>query len=225
MIRSGGWDRYSIWEHSRAVKELYARRCRLEAEEMTCAAQAAELLSEHAAAGDTLLDAGCGSGYFYHSLRRRGIDVEYTGIDATKTLVEIGRSCMPAHGLAPERLLHLRIEDLDAEVDHVVCMNVLSNLDNYHRPLERLLLAARKCIVLRESLAEEASYAYVVDRFLDEDVELKVHVNTYARQEVLDFVGSYGFDARCVEDRRTGGQAELVIGYPHHWEFLVAVRK
>ena len=35
---------------------------------MTCHAQAAELLAPHVAPGDTLLDASCGSGYFFHSL-------------------------------------------------------------------------------------------------------------------------------------------------------------
>ena len=42
MICDDGWRRYCIWEHSAMVKEVYARRCRLE-EEPTYAAQAAEL--------------------------------------------------------------------------------------------------------------------------------------------------------------------------------------
>ncbi|MBM3459072.1 MAG: methyltransferase, partial [Armatimonadetes bacterium] len=143
MIQGDGYLRYSIWEHSATVRDLYERRCRLEAEEMDCAAQAAELLQPRVLPGDTLLDVGCGSGYFYHSLRSRGIPAEYSGIDSAPTLVEIGRRVLPEYGLPPERLQVLRIEDLHAEVDHVLCMNVLSNLDNYHRPLERLLQAAR----------------------------------------------------------------------------------
>jgi SAM-dependent methyltransferase len=225
VIRADGWDEYSIWEHSQTVKDLYARRCRLEAEEMTCAAQAAEILAEHVAPGDTLLDAGCGSGYFFHSLRRRGLDVDYTGIDAAKSLIEIGRRLMPAHGLPAAKLQQLRIEDLAGEVDHVVCMNVLSNIDNYHRPLERLLRMARKCVVLRESCADQAHYSYVRDRFLDDGVDLSVYVNTYPRAELLDFIAKRGFEARCVKDRYTGGAVELVIGHPHHWEFVVAVRR
>ena len=107
MIRSDGYSRYNIWEHSTTVKELYARRCRLEAEEMTCHAQAAELLAPGIRQGDTLLDAGCGSGYFYHSLKKRGLAVEYFGIDATRALIEIGRKIMPAYGLPADRLYTL----------------------------------------------------------------------------------------------------------------------
>ena len=225
MIRDNGWTRYWTWEHSRSVRELYARRCRLEEEEMTCAAQAAELLSPKVSPGDVLLDAGCGIGYFFHSLRSRGLPVEYYGIDAAPSLIEIGRKYLPAYGLPAERLKVMRIEDLDGEVDHVVCMNVLSNVDNYHRPLDRLLRIARRSVILRESLREQAEYAFVPDPYLDAGMDLKVHVNAYSLADVRAFIESYGFATEPIEDRRTAGKPELVIGHPHYWTFLVAERR
>lgn len=224
MIGSDGWTRYSIWEHSATVRELYARRCQLVAEEMTCHAQAAELLAPHVAAGDTLLDVGCGSGYLFHSLRTRAIPVEYWGMDASQTLLDIGRGILPGYGLPAERLLHLRLEDLSGEADHVVCINVLSNLDHYPRPLERLLHCARKTLILRESLASEGLFTYVRDDYLDPGCDLRVHVNTYPREEVLAFIRAQGFAAHTVTDRRTGGTPEIVIGHPHAWSFVVAQR-
>ena len=224
MIRRDGWMRYCIWEHSATVRDLYRQRCRGEAEEMTAHAQAAELLQDRASAGDTVLDAGCGSGYFYHSLRARGIPAEYWGIDAAPTLIEIGRAELPAFGLPADRLQAVRLEDLDGEFDHVVCINVLSNIDNYHRPLERLLNMARKTVILRESLKDGAAYAYVRDEYLDPDVALSVHVNHYDRTEFCDFIRVHGFKPTLIEDRRSGGQPELVIGYPHYWTFVVAER-
>jgi 2-polyprenyl-3-methyl-5-hydroxy-6-metoxy-1,4-benzoquinol methylase len=224
MIRNDGWSRFNIWEHSRTVRELYEQRCLGTAEEMTCHAQAAELLRPLASPGDSLLDAGCGSGYFYHSLRRRGIDVEYFGIDATAGFIETGRRHLPSFGLPPDNLSVLRIEDMDAEVDHVACINVLSNIDNYHKPLERLLLATRKTLVLRESCSEKASYSYVRDCYLDEGVVLNVHVNTYAIAELVRFIESYGFGVSMVRDERSGDAAEMVIGYPHFWKFFVCTR-
>jgi SAM-dependent methyltransferase len=224
VIRDDGWREYSIWEHSATVRDLYRRRARDEAEEMDAHAQAAELLAPRARAGETVLDAGCGSGYFFHALRRRGLPLEYHGIDAAPTLVEIGREELPRLGLPAERLRVLRIEDLAGEVDHVVCVNVLSNLDNWHRPLERLLRVARRTLVLRESLRDEAQYRYVRDEFLDPGVELKVYVNAYPLAEVLAACEEEGFRARAVTDRRTGGEPELVIGHPHWWTFVVAER-
>jgi 2-polyprenyl-3-methyl-5-hydroxy-6-metoxy-1,4-benzoquinol methylase len=224
MIRDDGWLKYCIWEHSAIVKDLYARRCRLEAEEMTCAAQAAELLTPLVTPGDTLLDVGCGSGYFFHSLKKRGIPAEYYGIDGAPSLIEIGRTHLPAHGLPPERLRVLRIEDLEGEADHVLCMNVLTNLDNYHRPLERILKCARKSVILRESSKETTEYAYVRDDYLDECVDLKVHVNSYGLSEFMDFMASYGFKVTNLLDRRSQGRAEVIIGYPHYWTFFIAQR-
>nr|WP_245168175.1 methyltransferase domain-containing protein [Desulfobaculum xiamenense] len=192
---------------------------------MTCHAQAAELLAAHVRAGDSVLDAGCGSGAFWHSLVRRGLDVRYVGIDAASSLVAIGREIMPEFGLAAENLRVLRIEDMAGEVDHVVCLNVLSNIDNYHRPLERLLRVARRTLILRESAWDGlAVYAYVRDRHLDSGVKLNVHVNTYNAAELMDFMRGYGFEVARIQDRRTQGRAETVIGHPHYWTFFVAVR-
>ena len=225
MITADGWTKYWTWEHSATLRELYTRRCRDEAEETTCSAQAAELLQPHVRPGDELLDVGCGSGWFYHSLRRRGIDVEYYGIDASPLLIELGRAHLPAFGLPADRLTVMRIEDMDGVADHTVCVNVLSNLDNYHRPLERILRSTRRVAVFRESCAATASYRYVPDTYLDPGTELKVHVNTYPIDEWTSFIESYGFDVEVHTDRRTGGDPELVIGYPHHWKFFVATRR
>lgn len=220
MILSDGWNHYCIWEHSRTVRELYEKRCLGEAEEMTSHRQAVDLLAPHVSPGDKLLDVGCGSGYFFHSLRARGIPVEYYGMDSAPSLLEIGKRILPSFGLDADRLFHLRIEDLNAEVDHVVCINVLSNIDNYHRPLERMLKAAQKTVILRESVAKSSIYQYVKDSFLDEGIDLRVHVNTYGRAELEEFVSRYGFKTEFITDKYTTGKPQDVIGYPHHWTFL-----
>jgi ubiquinone/menaquinone biosynthesis C-methylase UbiE len=225
MIECDGWRTYSVWEHSRILAELYERRCRDEAEEMTCVAQAAELLAGGVRPGDTLLDVGCGSGWFYHAVRRRGIPVEYHGIDAAATFIEMGRRILPSFGLAPDRLHVMRLEDLRAEMDHVVCLNVLSNMDNFHRPLERILRSARRTAVLRESCKEAPEYHYVADRYLDDGAELRVHVNSYPLREWIKFIEDHGFDLEVHTDRRTQGQPEMIIGRPHHWKFFVARRR
>jgi ubiquinone/menaquinone biosynthesis C-methylase UbiE len=225
MITLDGWRANNIWDHSATVLELYTRRARGEAEEMTCAAQAAGLLAGLAKPGESLLDAGCGSGYFFHSLKARGLALDYRGVDATSRFIDIGRAHLPAAGLPADRLTAARIEDLEGEVDHVLCMNVLSNLDNYHRPLERLLRMARRSVVLRESVKDGAEYRYVVDPYLEAPRPLKVHVNAYDRRDITGFIESYGYAVREVEDERARGGAEMVIDQPHYWTFLVATRR
>lgn len=224
MIDFNGWGRYNIWEHSPTVLELYTRRALGEAEEMTCAAQAAELLQSLAGPGESLLDVGCGTGYFLHSIRSRNIPIEYFGVDATVRFIEIGRAALARLGLPPERLQAGRIEDLDGRMDHVLCMNVLSNIDNFHRPLERLLRMARKSVILRESVKDGSEYRYVEDRYLESPDILNVHVNAYDRKELTAFMRSCGYSVSEIVDRRTGGEPEMVIDHPHYWTFFVATR-
>lgn len=217
--------RFLTWEHSSALRDLYRRRCRCKAPEMDAHAQAAELLAARLTPGDAVLDAGCGSGYFFHSLSRRGLDVRYWGIDAAPSLVAIGQQEMPTHGLPADRLRIGRIEDVVGAVDHAVCINVLTHCDNYHRPLERLLRVARKCVILRESFREDGACTYVEDKYLDAPEPLMVHINHYSKEEVAAFVRGFGFEPTFVVDRRTQGLPEMVIDHPHYWTFLVADRR
>jgi SAM-dependent methyltransferase len=224
-VRLDGFKDYWTWEHAADVRALYARRCRGEEPEMDAHAQAAELLAVRVRAGDVVLDVGCGSGYFWRSLKARGIAVEYYGLDAAPSLVGVGRDILARQGLAAERLIVGRIEDMTGAVDHVVCINVLSNIDNYHRPLERMLAMARRSLIMRESLGEGAQYQYVLDPYLDADAKLWVHINRYDAQEVCHFCQERDFNVELITDRRSGGRPELVIGHPHHWKFLVAERR
>jgi SAM-dependent methyltransferase len=224
VILSDGWAAHNIWDHSSALRELYRRRARDEAEEMTCAAQAAELLRLLAKPGESVLDMGCGSGNLYHALRRRNIPLAYYGVDATAAFIEIAKRELAAFGLPPDRMHVMRIEDFRGAADHVVSMNVLSNIDNFHRPLERMLQAARRSLVLRESIKDGGAISYVRDEFLDPGVNLKVHVNAYDRAEITQFICSNGFSVEEVIDVRSAGKPEHVIGHLHYWTFLIARR-
>ena len=140
--------RYNVWEHSAQVQDLYLRRARDEAEEMTCAAQCAEIAADLARPGMRLLDAGCGSGYYHWSFARRGVPATYHGIDSAPTLIDIGRKhLLPRAGLPEERLQATAIEDLDGRFDIVVCFNTLAFLPNYHGYLERLCDAAGRYLL------------------------------------------------------------------------------
>ena len=187
---------------------------------MDCARQATAILSKVIQQGDRLLDVGCGSGYFFHSISE--MQLHYTGIDAAPSLIRIGQEEMPRWGCSKESLICTRIEDLQGGVDHVICLNVLSNIENFHRSLERLLMIAGKTLILRESIWDLPSkYCYVQDTFLDKGVNLHVHVNTYNSSEIQLLARRMGFIATPLMDERTQGKAEQVIGHPHHWSFMV----
>lgn len=223
-MRNDAFEKYNTWGHSTALRLLYRQRCRREEPEMTCAAQAADIIADLARPGYSLLDVGCGSGYFYHSLQDRNIPVSYCGIDATPSLIEIGQQEMPKYGLPAENLKVMKLQDLNGSADLVLSMNFLTYLDNFHAPLERLLDIAKVGVILRESISDKACFAYVVDDHLDPGLTLSVHINTYRQTDITDLMTSRGFEVREFMDRRTKGQPEVFLEQPHYWKFLIATR-
>jgi len=217
---------WNPWANDAGTLDLYRRRCRKEAEEMTCAAQAAEVLGPLVAPGESLLDAGCGGGYYWWSFADRGAELDWHGIDYTPEMIELARSELaPRAGLELERFTLGAIEDVDGTYDNVLCFNVLTNSPHYAQPLERLLGAARKRILLRESMGGELIVRYTPDPYLDEGKRhIRVYHNTYPIDEVQAFIEEHGFRVTRIRDERTGDGTEMVVDIPHEWRILLAER-
>lgn len=219
----------NIWEHSTVAAELYRRRARGQAQEMDASAQAAEILApfiQAAPAPPRLLDAGCGSGYLWHSFQRRGLAVEYHGLDYSPSLIIIGREELTPQGLPPERLQTGRIEDLRSQsYDLITVINTLSFGPDFREPLYRLAETGAKVILIRDNLGPETVIRWEIDGYLDPGYNhLKAYWNQWKTSEVADFLAEYGFVAQEIEDRRTRGQVEMVVDKPYYWSWLVAVR-
>jgi SAM-dependent methyltransferase len=214
------------WANDRATLELYRRRCRREAEEMTCARQAAEVLGPRLEPGERLLDAGCGGGYYFWSFADRGFAPDWHGLDYTPEMIALAREELaPRAGLDPERFRLGAIEQLDEPFDTVLCFNVLTNSPHYAMPLERLLLNCRRRLLLRESMGDELVVRYTPDAYLDEGKRhIRVYHNTYPLEEVRAFIEEHGFRVTPIRDERTGDGEELVVDIPHRWRILLAER-
>jgi len=219
----------NIWEHSVGLKELYARRAEGLEEEMDASAQAAELLAPFIRAAPVpprLLDVGCGSGYLWHSFRGRGLAVEYHGLDYSPGLIEIGRRILPAHGVPAERLLCGRLEDLSGrEFEAAALVNILTFCADFREPLERLAETGLKALVVRDNFGDRTMIRWETDGFLDPGWNhLKGYWNQWSRAEVTAFLEERGFVVTPVEDARTRGRAEMVVGKPYYWSWLAAFR-
>ena len=194
---------------------------------MTCAAQAAEILGARVSPGETLLDAGCGGGYYYWSFANRGISVDYSGIDYTPEMIALARAEMcPRAGLDPGCFALDAIENLDREYDTILCFNVLTNNPHYALPLERLLKCAHRRVLLRESLGDTLVTRYTADAYLDEGKQhIRVYHNTYPIDEVTAFMEDHGFTVSRIRDRRSQDGVEMVVDIPHQWRILLAERR
>jgi len=219
----------NIWEHSQNVRELYSIRAH-SLEEMDSSAQCAEILApflQAAPAPLRLLDAGCGSGYLWQSFRKRGLELEYYGLDYSPGLIEIGRRILPEYGLPPERLKCGRIEDLCGQrYDLAALLNTLTFCPDFREPLDRLLGTGISVLLIRDNFGPETVIRWEEDGFLDPGYNhLKAYWNRWNVWEVIHFLGEYGFRVEALEDKRCRGQKELVVGKPYYWSWLLASKK
>lgn len=219
----------NIWEHSAIAADLYRRRARGEAQEMDASAQAVELLApfiHKAQSPPRLLDAGCGSGYLWHSFRQRDLTVEYYGLDYSPSLIAMGREELEPQGLPPERLQTGRIEDLRSQsFDLVTLINTLSFGPDFREPLYRLAETGARVILIRDNFGPETVVRWEIDGYLDPDYNhLKAYWNRWSTAEVTAFLAECGYKATEIADRRTGGQVEMVVDKPYYWSWLMAVR-
>jgi SAM-dependent methyltransferase len=218
----------SIWEHSAGLAELLKCRALDVEPEMDCAAQAAEILAGLGLPpGSRLLDMGCGAGHFLHSLRRRGIPMGYLGLDSSPVAVSAGRDAFRELSLDPEMIRLASMDDLRGErADCALFMNVLSFCPDFRRPLDRAAGCGAGHILVRDNFGPETVILWEEDGYLDQGWNhLKGYWNRWSRAEMAGFLEGLGYGCEFIEDRRTGGGTELVVGKPYHWEFLLARRR
>lgn len=219
----------NIWEHSATAKNLYARRAHGH-DEMDAAAQCAAILSPHiagAARPPRLLDVGCGSGYLYHSFAKRGLAVDYCGLDYSPGYIEIGRAILPQYGLSPEKLTCGRAEDLCGEkFDLIAMLNTLTFCPNFREVFDRLAGTGAQVIAVRDNFGDQTVIKWEADGYLDEGYNhLKAYWNMWGREEVAEFLSEYGYRCQWLMDARCQGAVEMVVDKPYYWSWLVAVKE
>ena len=215
----------NIWEHSQNVRELYAKRAAGE-NEMDAARQCADILKPLAESGEKFLDAGCGSGYLFHSLKKAGLNLDYHGLDYSPSLIALGQEILTGFGLPKEKLQVGRLEDLAAQpFDLIALLNTLTFCPDFRAPLDRLAQTGARIILIRDNFGEETIIRWEEDGFLDPGFNhLKAYWNQWQTSAVKTFLADYGFKVSELCDLRTQGAEELVVGKPYYWSWLLAVR-
>ena len=132
---------------------------------------------------------------------------------------------MVNYGLSSKKLINIRLEDVSQKFDHIVCINVLTYLDNIYKYLERMINLSNKSIIVRESFHTRDIYKYVPDNYLDKDKKINTYINTYSIKKISLFLKNFNCDFKFIKDEYTKGKAQKVIGHNHYWKFLKIIKK
>ncbi len=218
-------DSLNIWAQTKeSLYPLYFRRVAGLEGEMDCLAQAAEIYAPHFQPRDRIMDAAGGSGYFYWSLKKRGLLGDYHLLDQTRDFLTMAKESLGGE-LADSRIIHRTIQEMPGRYEAVFCLNALFCLPDYRQGLKRLLKAAGRIIIIRSTFAEATLIRYETDQYLDRPARnLKSYFNIWPLAEVADFIRAFGFSVSCPPDRRTRDQTEISAGKAFPWCWLVGLR-
>lgn len=218
----------NIWEHSQNVRQLYATRAQGQGE-MDASAQAVEILTPFITSAThppRLLDAGCGSGYLWHSFKKRNLNIQFHGLDYSPSLIELGQKILPQHGLSASRLQCGTIEDLQGQnFELITIINTMTFCPDFRQPLDRLAATNPQVILIRDNFGPQTIIRWEIDGYLDQNFNhLKAYWNQWNIQEVTQFLTNYGYHCTTIKDKRTQGQMETVVDKPYFWSWLLATK-
>ena len=149
-------DKWRTWDEDADYGKTLFRRATGDLEEMESSKAAAKRIRQVLEPGETLLDVGCGAGHYLRSIRREiGPAVDYQGVDATASYVELARQAFGSDSKArfvQGDIFALPFEDRSFDV--VMCNNVLLHLPSIAIPLRELVRVARKFVLVRLLCAE-----------------------------------------------------------------------
>ncbi len=100
--------------------------------------------------GSTVLDFGCGTGDFYRFLKRRGIDVKYTGVDINEKFIEIAKKKYPE---CTFRVMDISEDELEGYYDYIFICGVFNLLvpgvaDDLKETMQKLFQHCNKGLAL-----------------------------------------------------------------------------
>jgi ubiquinone/menaquinone biosynthesis C-methylase UbiE len=125
---------------------------------MECSKATARILQSWTRDGDTLLDIGCGAGHYLRSfLNTIPVSFEYTGIDATGYYIELAQKAWKQ--VTAARFLQGDAYALPVDersFDLVMSANLFLHLPSIAIPLEQLIRAARRKVLIRMMVGDRS---------------------------------------------------------------------
>ncbi len=149
---------WRVWDRQREYGDLLYRRAVGELPEMECSKATARLIQPWMGAGDKVLDVGCGAGHYLRSLVNTiSVPFDYTGLDATGYYIELAQKAwkhIPTARFLRGDAFSLPVDE--HSFDLVMSANLFLHLPSIAIPLEQLIRAARRKVLIRMMVGDRS---------------------------------------------------------------------
>jgi ubiquinone/menaquinone biosynthesis C-methylase UbiE len=154
-------ERYNeFWESCDILHDTFEKRSTGELPEMESSKSLAALLEKEGQGRKiSVLDAGCGLGHYYVSIKKRLPDAAYEGCDVTARYIERAKDLWKD---APVKFTRAQIGKMpysDCSFDYVVCINVILHIPPpVYSAVRDILRVCRKAAIIRTPIAERTYF-------------------------------------------------------------------
>jgi len=195
-------ENWRIWNKDHSVEQRTYQRVTGELPEMECTKQLVELIGDIYKPGMKILDVGCAAGHYYIGLKRIDEQINYCGVDATKSYIDFAKDHFRNNSntnFFEGDVFNLPEQYLDA-FDIVYCCNVLLHLPTFQIPLKNIINASKKYCFIRMLISDKTHLSKLLysDAFDEKgDPTDFVFQNTYSfdivKKTVLE-LGNYSVE-------------------------------
>lgn len=190
-------DNWRVCDKDHLVEQRSYKRVTGDLPEMECTKQLVELLKDIYEPGMSVLDVGCAAGHYYNGLKRLDSEINYCGIDATRSYIDFATEHFRNNLNASffEQDIYCLPESYAYAYDIVYCCNVLLHLPSLSLPLKNLINSSKKFCFIRTLISHKTHlskllYSDVFDNN-GEPVDF-VYQNTYSFDVIKKTVGEVG---------------------------------
>ena len=194
-------------------RELFKLRAEGALDDMECTKSLYNIIEGIYFNGIKILDIPCGVGHYFRKMRELG-NIEYLGIDLDSEAIAMAKEvwkCAPNARFAVQDISkNLDLEDNSFDV--VYCYNLLLHLEDYKEVIRELFRVSKKYIIIRSLFDEKESINSidVAEDYLEVYSSGKAQYNTYARNDVANFLNDLGHcEFRFINDNQSIPQESI----------------
>lgn len=179
---------------AKKYRELFKLRAEGKLDDMECTKSLYKILKPLYFNGMKILDIPCGVGHYFRKIRELG-NIDYLGIDFDSKAIDMAEEIWkdaPNARFEVQNVFNLSLKG--DSMDIVFCHNLLLHLSDYKDALRELLRVSKKYLIIRSLFDEKKSInsVDVAKDYLDVYPSGKIWYNTYARNDVAQFLKNLG---------------------------------